>query len=516
MQGGNFIDTANNYQFEESETWIGEWMKKRGVRDQMVVATKYTTNFRGGPNHPHVMANFTGNGSKSMHVSVEASLKKLQTGYIDLLYVHWFDYSTGIPELMQSLNQLVLSGKVLYLGISDTPAWVVSKANEYARNHGLRQFSVYQGLWSASNRDFERDIIPMCHAEGMGLAPWGALGGGKFKSSEQRQAQASRTREGRNVEASDREIKISEVLESIAKRKNTVITSIALSYVMHKSPYVFPIVGGRKVEHLKGNIEALSLQLDPEDIKEIESAAPFDLGFPHSMLWGTKVPENPQQVKLLAMGGTFDYVDHAKASKKEAGELGSEMGSNCLDVVLSTPEYASKMQRAAEVPNSLEVVQDTPLTEEPADAPSDNLIVPSHPTAPVLGAESIPETPDESLLEHVQPLSKGNNDSVVYDVLVSWPGHGSSPRQEEKIEEIHQPPETPAPSKPRSKLKPLPRHAPRSIERKGLYIFRSGVRIRDYKVPNVIRHFHDLQFRCRDGFDLAERLGMPRPMWRPT
>ncbi|KAJ0310010.1 hypothetical protein COL516b_002516 [Colletotrichum fioriniae] len=124
-QGGNFIDTANNYQFEESEEWIGEWMKKRGVRDQMVIATKYTTNFQAGPNAPGIMANFTGNGSKSLHTSVEASLRKLKTDYIDLLYVHWWDYSTSIPELMQSLNNLVITGKVLFLGISDTPAWIV-------------------------------------------------------------------------------------------------------------------------------------------------------------------------------------------------------------------------------------------------------------------------------------------------------------------------------------------------------------------------------------------------------
>lgn len=90
-----------------------------------VLATKFTTNFTAGPKHPDIMANFTGNGTKSLHTSVNASLKKLQTDYIDLLYVHWWDYSTSIPELMQSLNHLVVSGKVLYLGISDTPAWVV-------------------------------------------------------------------------------------------------------------------------------------------------------------------------------------------------------------------------------------------------------------------------------------------------------------------------------------------------------------------------------------------------------
>lgn len=155
---------------------------------------------------------------------------------------------------MQSLNHLVTSGKVLYLGISDTPAWVVSKANEYARNHGLRQFSVYQGRWSAASRDFEREIIPMVQAEGMALAPWGALGGGSFKTEAQRQSQ-----EGRKVQVSESQIKISKVLESIAKRKNTIITSVALAYVMHKSPYVFPIVGGRTVDHLKQNIEVSSM-----------------------------------------------------------------------------------------------------------------------------------------------------------------------------------------------------------------------------------------------------------------
>ncbi|KAF4978275.1 hypothetical protein FZEAL_5313 [Fusarium zealandicum] len=306
-QGGNFIDTANNYQFQESEKWLGEWMKKRGVRDEMVIATKYTTNFHAGPSGPNLMANFTGNGTKSLVTSVNSSLKNLQTDYIDLLYVHWWDYSTSIPELMQSLNQLVLSGKVLYLGISDTPAWVVSKANEYARNHGLRQFSVYQGRWSAASRDFEREIIPMCKAEGMGIAPWGALGGGKFKTEEQRKSQ-----EGRKGEASEREIKTSKVLESIANRRNTLITSIALAYVMHKTPYVFPIVGGRKVDHLKGNIEALTLELTDEDIQEIDSAVDFDPGFPHSFLHKNGQPTGGQDVWLLLMGGTYDYVPPSK------------------------------------------------------------------------------------------------------------------------------------------------------------------------------------------------------------
>ncbi|RDW69620.1 IN2-2 protein [Coleophoma cylindrospora] len=306
--GGNFIDTANNYQAEESEMWLGEWMKKRGVRDQMVIATKFSTPFRMGNGDKEIMVNTGGNGTKSLHLSIEASLRKLQTTYIDLLYVHWWDFTCSIPELMQSLNALVLAGKVLYLGISDTPAWVVSKANEYARQNGLRQFSVYQGLWSAETRDFERDIIPMCAAEGMGLAPWGALGRGHFKSEEQRKAQ-----DGRKMgEASEAAIKISAVLEKIATAKKTKITSVALAYVMQKTPYVFPIVGGRKIEHLKDNIEGLAIELSEEDITAIEDANAFDVGFPSNFLGGPKGAKGPGDVWMMQFAGSLDYHDGVK------------------------------------------------------------------------------------------------------------------------------------------------------------------------------------------------------------
>ncbi len=228
---------------------------------------------------------------------------RLTTPSLPKLYVHWWDFSTSIPELMQALNALVLSGKVLYLGVSDTPAWVVSKANQYARDHGFRQFSVYQGKWSAASRDFERDIIPMVRDEGMALAPWGALGGGAFKTEAQRKSS-----EGRTVQASEQQIKVSAALEAVANRKGTVITSVALAYVMHKTPYVFPIIGGRTIDHLKGNIEALALELSDEDIAEIEDAAPFDIGFPNNFYYGEKMGSHPNQVSLLSMAGTFDYV----------------------------------------------------------------------------------------------------------------------------------------------------------------------------------------------------------------
>lgn len=208
---------------------------------------------------------------------------------------------------MQSLNNLVTSGKVLYLGISDTPAWVVSKANQYARDHGMRQFSVYQGEWNAASRDIERDVVPMCRDEGMGLMPWGALGGGLFKTDAQRQEGG-----GRVAKASEKHIQASKVLEAVAQRKGTALTSVALAYVMHKTPYVFPLVGCRTVEHLKGNIEALTLRLSDEDIAEIEGAVSFDLGFPNNLLYGETFTSHPQKTWLEGWAGTFDHVPLSK------------------------------------------------------------------------------------------------------------------------------------------------------------------------------------------------------------
>lgn len=138
--------------------------------------------------------------------------------------MHWWDFSTSIPEVMRALNHMVAAGKVLYLGISDTPAWVVAKANEYARNNGLTPFSVYQGKWNAAIRDMERDIIPMCEAEGMALAPWAALGGGMFKTKEQWEQEGQAGRQF--GEPSEAEMKVTEKLQEVAKRKDTIVTSI--------------------------------------------------------------------------------------------------------------------------------------------------------------------------------------------------------------------------------------------------------------------------------------------------
>jgi len=206
---------------------------------------------------------------------------------------------------MHSLNDIIASGKVLYIGVSDTPAWVVSKANQYARDHGLRQFCVYQGKWSAASRDFEREIIPMVRDEGMSLMPWGALGGGAFKTEEQRKASEGRGKGDIPAPV----IAVCKALEKIAKEKDTLITSVALAYVMQKTPYVFPIVGGRKIDHIKGNIEALSLELTQAEIDEIEGATPFDIGFPLSMI-GSHAADS----WLSNYGGFVKHVEGSKVS----------------------------------------------------------------------------------------------------------------------------------------------------------------------------------------------------------
>ncbi|RDW67427.1 Sterigmatocystin biosynthesis dehydrogenase stcV [Aspergillus mulundensis] len=281
--GGNFLDTANNYQQEESETWIGEWMKARGNRDQMVIATKYTTGYRTSHRATQpLQSNYVGNSLKSLRLSVTASLEKLQTDYIDILYVHWWDFTTSVEEVMHGLNALVTSGRVLYLGVSDTPAWIVVKANDYARAHGLRPFSVYQGKWNAGFRDIEREILPMCRDQGMAIAPWAPLGQGRFKAAKARDAGDGSARASK---MSEEEVRVSDALEKIAQGKGVSLHAIALAYILHKSPHVFPIIGQRKIEHLRANVEALSVRLSASELDDIDAASSFDVGFPMNFIF---------------------------------------------------------------------------------------------------------------------------------------------------------------------------------------------------------------------------------------
>ncbi|PBK88017.1 Aldo/keto reductase [Armillaria gallica] len=181
--GGNSIDTVNVYQDQTSEEFIGEWAETRGIRDQLVIATKYTTNYQ------------RGNDSIAQ--------------------------KTSIPEVMDSLHNLVAAQKVLYLGISDTPAWVVSQANQYAMDHGKTPFVVYQGRWSILDRSFEREIIPMARSLGMALSPWGVLGQGKLRTDAEEERRKETGEKGHLVwgpswERTEVEAKVSRALEKVA------------------------------------------------------------------------------------------------------------------------------------------------------------------------------------------------------------------------------------------------------------------------------------------------------------
>ncbi|KAI5115043.1 hypothetical protein M0805_001885, partial [Coniferiporia weirii] len=251
--GGNFIDTTNNYQDETSEAFIGEWAEKRGIRDQLVIATKYSTNYKRGRDDIKIKVNFTGNNGKSLKLSVEESLKKLRTSYIDILYMHW---------------------KVLYLGISDSPAWVVAYANRYAMDHGKTPFVIYQGAWNVMARSFERDIIPMARTLGLALAPWNVLAAGRLRTDAEEARRAESGEKGRTTMRdwlrNEDEKKMSAALEKVAKEVEDALC--------------VPLIGGRKVEHLMANIEALKISLSDEQIKYIESVIPFDPGFPNAMI----------------------------------------------------------------------------------------------------------------------------------------------------------------------------------------------------------------------------------------
>jgi len=194
-------------------------------------------------------------------------------------------------------------------GISDTPAWVVSKANQYAKDHGKTPFSIYQGEWSIFERSFERDIIPLARSEGLALAPWGVLAGGKIRTNAEEARRKESGEKGRTVFSSEWERtpeqkKVCDVLEEIAKEVGSKgITAVAIAYHLHKVPYVFPIIGGRKVEQLHENIAALDIALTPEHIERIEKAAPFEPGFPNKLI-GDGTTENA----LLKLNGHIDRV----------------------------------------------------------------------------------------------------------------------------------------------------------------------------------------------------------------
>ncbi|TEB21676.1 arylalcohol dehydrogenase [Coprinellus micaceus] len=296
--GGNFIDTAGFYQDGTSEQFIGEWAEQRGIRDQLVIATKYSNNFHLTPNSV-ARAAYSGNSAKSLRNAVNSSLNNLKTDYIDIFYLHFWDWDTSVEEIIDALHAYVVAGKILYLGVSNAPSWAVARANEYARRTGKTPFAIFQTMYSIMERSAEREILPFVRDEGMAFAPFGVLAGGKLRSNADEEARKASGEGGRNMPWSggwERTAEEKQVCDRLEKVQGEVgaksLTAVAIAYVLHKAPFVFPIVGGRKPEQLLANVEALEISLTAEQIAYLDGAKPVDLGFPGFLIGdGSSYPQ---------------------------------------------------------------------------------------------------------------------------------------------------------------------------------------------------------------------------------
>jgi aryl-alcohol dehydrogenase-like predicted oxidoreductase len=297
--GGNFVDTAVNYTNGTSEAFLGEFLE--GRRERTVVATKYTLST--SPGDP----NACGNHRKNLVRSLEQSLKRLRTDYVDLLWVHAWDTMTPTEEVMRALDDVVRAGKVLYVGISDAPAWIVSQGNTLADLRGWSRFVALQVPYSLVERDVERELLPMAKAFDIAVTPWGALGGGVLSGKYRKDAPHP---EGARLSAGDwgglrseRNIEIASVAAEIARQLDTSTSRVALAWLLaqQERAQILPIVGARSVAHLEDNLGALSVKLPEEALAALEKASKIKLGFPHDFLVGTR---------SFVFGGTFDLVDN--------------------------------------------------------------------------------------------------------------------------------------------------------------------------------------------------------------
>jgi aryl-alcohol dehydrogenase-like predicted oxidoreductase len=273
--GGNFLDTANRYTEGTSERWLGEFIASD--RDHFVLATKYTLYDR--RNDP----NFMGNHRKNMIRSVEASLKRLNTDYIDLLWVHAWDFTTPIEEIMRGLDDLVRMGKVHYVGISDTPAWIVAQANTLAACKNWTAFAGLQIEYSLIERTPERELLPMAKASGMAVTPWAPLGAGVL-TGKYLQQESGRLAEG-SAKRSERNLAIAQEVVHIASELGCSAAQVALNWTrQHRSQLVIPIIGASKVTQIEDNLQCIQVALLPEHIERLNAVSAIELGFPHDFL----------------------------------------------------------------------------------------------------------------------------------------------------------------------------------------------------------------------------------------
>jgi aryl-alcohol dehydrogenase-like predicted oxidoreductase len=269
--GGNFLDTANNYTDGSSERIVGA--ATRADRERWVLATKYTlTVDRTDPNAG-------GNHRKSLVRSLEQSLRRLQTDYVDLLWLHMRDATTPIEEFVRALDDQVRLGKVLYVGISDSPSWVVSRANAIAELRGWSPFVAVQVPYSVAERDPEREVLPMAAELGLTVTPWGVLGAGVLTG---RPAESLRwPEEG----ASERTTAVVAAIREVADEAGCTPAQAAIAWLLDRhGPELVPIVGVRSAEQLEENLDALDVDLSDEQRARLDAAGAPSLGFPRSFL----------------------------------------------------------------------------------------------------------------------------------------------------------------------------------------------------------------------------------------
>jgi len=273
--GGNFIDTADVYsswipgnQGGESETIIGNWLKARGNRQLMVVATKFNGRLWQGPN---------GDGLSRGHVmkAVDDSLKRLKTDYIDLYQTHWPHYDTPQEETLRALDDLIKAGKVRYIGFSNEPAWRVMKAMWISDRHNLNRFISSQPPYSLVRRaDFEREHEAACLDQDVGVIPYSPLQGG-FLTGKYRRAKMPDSVRASELKkyCTEQNFKLIDLLEDHGKAHEATVAQMALAWLLHRPSITAPIIGANNSDQLKELLGSVSIHLTPENILEIDSAS---------------------------------------------------------------------------------------------------------------------------------------------------------------------------------------------------------------------------------------------------
>jgi aryl-alcohol dehydrogenase-like predicted oxidoreductase len=296
--GGNFIDTANLYTNGTSESFLGEFMQDH--RQSIVMATKYTNSA------PGTDPNAAGNQRKNMVQAVEASLERLRTDYIDLYWVHIWDQITPVEEVMRGLDDLVRQGKVLYVGISDAPAWWVAQANTLAHLRGWSPFVGLQIEYSLVERTVERELVPMARALNIGLTAWSPLAGGVLTgkyhgqgSSEPGRMSAEMMKEF--LPEQQRADRIVAAVKAVSDQTDRSMAQVALAWLRYRPVPVIPIIGARKLSQLQDNLASLDLALSAEQLKTLDEASRIEEGFPYNM-YGREL------VRGFAYGGLRDKI----------------------------------------------------------------------------------------------------------------------------------------------------------------------------------------------------------------